>query len=163
MDEEIREEYERLLVRLVLANGSLVGEDASFYGWHDHTTFRWPGPGFSEHVGTCGIKSTGRVQEDIWYEFKGTFYEGDTSVHGISLKGVTCNCDKVQDREVRWSAPMQEVAEAVFEEHMRTAHAEEVGQWITDAINSDPFEVERLRRSIQNARAGRWHARNEGE
>lgn len=111
MDDAVQAEYDRLLARVVLKQGELVRKDESQYGWHDYND----GWVRDSHHRTCEVTCK-RVQEVTWYEFQGTFYEGDESVHGVSAFGVTCACGKLKDREVRWSAAMQEVAQAVFEE-----------------------------------------------
>lgn len=128
MNEEIQKEYDRLLIKLVLRHGDLVSERATTFGWRDYAeTFPndWYGRTFVEHLERCGIQSVGSVQEEIWYEFQGTFYEGDNSVHGVAVFGLTCNCGKLTNRSVRWSARMQEVAQAVFEEHLNEHPAKE--------------------------------------
>lgn len=118
MSPEAQAEYNKALTAAVLKHGTMVSKDASSYGWEDyeyHHGPNWSGRHKSHHV-TCGWASVGKPEEDYWHEFQGTFYEGDTSVHGIVIKGLTCNCGRIQDREMRWQASIQTVAEAIFEE-----------------------------------------------
>lgn len=118
MSPEAQAEYDEALTAAVLKHGTLVREDPSFYGWEDFDYHLGHGlrSRHTAHHLKCEIVSTGKPVESTWHEFQGTFYEGDTSVHGIDLPEVTCACGKVQDRTFRWQARMQEVAEAVFEE-----------------------------------------------
>jgi hypothetical protein len=112
MEPEVRREYERHLIAVTLRRGTLVVQDASMYGWADHENI-WDGS--PSHLRTCQLTGT-TVEESEWNEFMGTFYEGDTRVHGIDVDGVNCACGKLRDRTVRWAASVSEIAEAVFEE-----------------------------------------------
>ena len=90
MSPEMRAEYDKAMMAAAMKHGIPVSRDASTYGWADY---------------------------DTWDEFVDTFYEGDTSQHGITVDKVTCACGEIgKDRQIRWKADMQEVAEAVFEE-----------------------------------------------
>lgn len=116
MDSEVRREYERHLMAVVLRQGALVSPDESIYGWIDYER---PWDGRPAHLTVC--PPTGKhVEEMTWHEFAGTFYEGDTGVHGVQVTGVNCACGQLRNRKVRWSATVSEVAEAVFEELYRS-------------------------------------------
>lgn len=124
MDDRVREEYNRILTAAIIKNGSLVRTDASQYGWSDYGDY---GNDFTKprHSTTCGIAKTGRVVEDAdWYEFMGTFYEGDNTVHGMEVHGVSCNCGRITDRVFRWSESPGEairiVLESVLEEKVKS-------------------------------------------
>jgi hypothetical protein len=118
MSERVRAEYEKAMARVVIKRGSLVSEHPNIYGWEEYS---WCLSDGGKHLAKCGIKTddTLRADEDRWDEFQGTFYEGDTSVHGARVDGISCQCGKVTGRSYRWKASMQEVAEAVFEEALR--------------------------------------------
>lgn len=118
MSPEAQVEYEKALTAATLKHGTMADRNASFYGWQDfryHHGEVWSEKHVPHHL-ACELINVGKPEEDYWHEFQGTFYEGDTAVHGIVLKGLTCACGEIQDREMRWTANMQEVAEAVFEE-----------------------------------------------
>jgi hypothetical protein len=108
MSPEVRAEYNRALARAAAKNGSFVAPNASFYGWMDWNAY--------EHMKTCQVvvPDTAKAEEDTWDEFQGTFYEGDTTHTGVVVKGVSCRCGRYTNRDVRWAATVQEVAEAVF-------------------------------------------------
>lgn len=120
MDDRVRAEYEKILTAAIIKNGSLVRPGNTYYGWGDYAgdyDSRDPWGGGPRHSATCGIASTGRVDEDAtWQEFMGTFYEGDESKHGMEVHGVTCNCGKLQDRTFRWDAPVGEAIRVVMME-----------------------------------------------
>ena len=125
MDDRVRAEYERILTAAILKHGSLVRKDASQYGWLDGLEYGegWKNP---RHSVQCGIAKTGRIVEDAyWYEFMGTFYEGDNTVHGMEVHGVTCNCGKITDRVFRWSESPGEairiVLESVLEDKVKSS------------------------------------------
>lgn len=112
MTPEVQQEYTRHLMAVALRYGDLVLVNPSMYGWQDYSeSFA----GRPEHHRTCALTGT-RVREDSWSEFKGTFYEGDDTVHGIIVTGVNCACGKLRNRSMRWTASVSEVAEAVFTE-----------------------------------------------
>lgn len=108
MSDAVRAEYERVLARVIIKRGSVVVQTDGWYGWVDYDA--------TTHVSKCGVATHGAPDEDTWYEFKGTFYEGDTSVHGMALSGVTCKCGRITDRSLRWQASVVEVATEVFAE-----------------------------------------------
>lgn len=115
MTPEVQEQYDRVLTTVTVRNGTLVSINPSIYGWE---AFPWSDP-TREHWDRCGMKPlTGeeRAVEDSWDEFQGTFYEGDTTVHGVTVYGLSCNCGQLTDRSIRWRANMREVAEVVFTE-----------------------------------------------
>lgn len=117
MSPEAQAEYNRAMAAAAVKNGLIVRADPSYYGgWSD-----WEA---AEHLNPYGPASApcrlvapehGTVKEDEWSEFEGTFYDGDTSHHGVVVTGVSCVCGQLTDRAVRWEASMQEIAEAVFE------------------------------------------------
>lgn len=113
---EAQAEYERVLKLLVLKHGSLALEDPSIYGWVDYRYYTYANKGQQLHHVICKITSSEVPKEDHWREFNGTFNDEDDSVHGIVLKGVSCACGKLKNREFRWTERMQRVAELVFEE-----------------------------------------------
>ena len=119
MDDWVKEEYERILTAAILKNGSLVrNEGNTYYGWTDYEA--------TTHISSCGAAKTGRIVEDAyWYEFMGTFYEGDETVHGMEVHGVTCNCGRITDRVYRWSESPGEairiVLESVLEDKVKSS------------------------------------------
>lgn len=109
MSDEVRVEYERVLIAVVLRHGSVVDRGpGSYHGWQDYDR--------TTHLRECTTATHGAVAEATWHEFKGTFDEGDDSVHGVQVTHVTCACGQLSNVTVRWSARMQEIAEAVFVE-----------------------------------------------
>jgi hypothetical protein len=116
MDDRVRAEYEKILTAAIIKNGQLVRTNGGYYGWGDYEgdyggDFRSP-----RHSTTCGIAKTGRVEEDAyWYEFMGTFYEGDNTKHGMEVHGVSCNCGRITDRVFRWSESPGEAIRIVLE------------------------------------------------
>lgn len=120
MSPEVRAEYDKALIAAILKRGTMVSEDASIYGWEDYDYHFGPSWSRAErrtpHHLACVLVSIGRPVETRWDEFQGTFYEGDTSEHGVELPGITCECGKLEDRTLRWKASPQAIAEAVFEE-----------------------------------------------
>lgn len=117
MSPEVRAEYETILKRIVLKYGSVVDRAADIFGWQDY--------GLTTHARKCMITAQGEIHEDVWNEFMGTFYEGDTSVHGMLVTAVDCTCGQIKHRKMRWSASVQEIAEAVFTELYEERHSTE--------------------------------------
>ena len=117
MSPEAQKQYDAAMMAAAIKHGTMVSRNPSFYGWSARP---WSGDDASDckHMEHCQFVpgSTSAVEEDDWNEFMGTFYEGDTTKHGVIVKGVSCACGEIKDRSVRWQADMQEVAEAVFEE-----------------------------------------------
>lgn len=119
--DQVQAEYEKLLTAAILKNGSLVSADASLYGWVTMDDYdlgpRGGWSGATRHSLSCGIASTGRVEEDAtWYEFAGTFASNDHYKHGMEVHGVTCNCGKITNRVYRWDAPVGEAIRLVLME-----------------------------------------------
>ena len=112
MSPEMRAEYDKAMMAAAMKHGIPVSRDASTYGWADYDA--------ASHIREgCHAVTTAKstAEGDTWDEFVDTFYEGDTSQHGITVDKVTCACGEIgKDRQIRWKADMQEVAEAVFEE-----------------------------------------------
>jgi hypothetical protein len=59
----------------------------------------------------CHIKAITSVNEDTWNEFEGTFYDGDTSHHGIAAEG-QCACGLFKGR-LRVEKPVVEIIKDV--------------------------------------------------
>lgn len=116
MSPEVQAEYDKALTAVVLRHGFLVKNDPSTYGWVDYEYYGHYGKNHRPHHLSCPLTATGKPRETVWREFNGTFNDEDDSVHGIEISEVGCACGKLKDRTWRWSANMQEVAEAVFEE-----------------------------------------------
>jgi hypothetical protein len=116
MDERLEAEYKKILTAAIIKNGSLVKQDGgSQFGWADSNTEWGVGLRGTRHTSSCGIAKTGRVEEYAsWYEFMGTFYEGDNTVHGMEVHGVTCNCGLITDRVFRWSTSVSEAIREVM-------------------------------------------------
>lgn len=119
MTPEVEREYKRHLMTAALQHGELVATDASFYGWRDYSEEEWVGR--RPHYRACALTGTS-VHETSWGEFMGTFYDGDTTVHGVEVRGVSCACGRLKDRRVRWTAHPGDVAKAVFEELYTSLH-----------------------------------------
>lgn len=110
MSPEAQAQYDAALTVVTLKNGLVVRDHPSIYMWTDYP--------LTEHVQStgCALTATGTAKETIWDEFQGTFYDGDTSVHGLQVSGVSCACGQVVDRAMRWEATVSAVAESVFNE-----------------------------------------------
>jgi len=109
LSEEAQREYDEALRRATIRNGSVLATRERRFGWQDFEA--------TLHLGQCGGTSELNAQEDFWYEFAGTFAEaGDHEKHGVSLKGVSCQCGELSDREVRWTDYPSAMTEAVFGE-----------------------------------------------
>lgn len=118
MEEQVRAEYERITSAVVLRSGSVV--DTSRSGW-----FGWADYRVTQHLRVCGVKSHGALEEDAtWHEFRGTFFDGDTSEHGLEVRDVCCRCEAIVGRTVRWQASVSDVAREVFAELYRATHSE---------------------------------------
>lgn len=119
MDDRVKAEYEALVTKAVIRHGNLVDKSASLYGWMDQRDDYESGSlwgGGPRHIVSCGVASTGKVVEDAtWYEFAGTFAEGDNYKHGMEVHGVTCNCGRLTDRVYRWDANPGEAIRTVLE------------------------------------------------
>jgi len=116
--ERVQTEYEKILTAAILRHGALVRRDPSAFGWaggDEEYGLGWRNP---RHSATCGIASTGRVDEDVtWHEFAGTFAEYNEGIkHGMEVHGVTCNCGKLTDRVFRWDASVGEAIKLVMVE-----------------------------------------------
>lgn len=113
MRDELRKEYEKILIELVMAKGYptwMPGTPRSRYAGPTDYTAR-------SHVTQCEIVSTGKINEEYtWTEFSGTFAStGASHRYGIALEKVTCKCGELIDRKILWEATYPEVAAAVFE------------------------------------------------
>jgi hypothetical protein len=119
--EKVQTEYEKILTAAIIKHGSVVSDSASIYGWVTMDDYDlgllggWTNA--KKHSSSCGIASTGRVEEDsTWYEFAGTFATSDHYKHGMEVHSVTCNCGKLTDRVFRWDASVGEAIRIVMME-----------------------------------------------
>lgn len=108
MNPRTKERYDAVLKALVLRHGDLQGEN-SYYGSGTDPDYR--------HVNECQVRSNSTPEERYWQEFGDTF-NGDITVHGVELTGVSCACGKLVDRTLRWSASVTDMLQAVLEEVM---------------------------------------------
>jgi hypothetical protein len=119
MSPEAQAEYNRAMAAATVKHGSIVRTNGTFYGWSDYdAAMHVAGWSYTDKsVKPCPlvVPEHGTVREDEWSQFEGTFYDGDTTHHGVTVTGVSCSCGQLTDRTVRWEANMQEVAEAIFE------------------------------------------------
>lgn len=111
MSPEVQEEYDRILAAVAAREGYLLkeGDEWSRFMPYDYTS----------HIRECGIKS-GVAEEDTWYEFVGTFASThDSTMHGVKVTNVTCNCGRFTNRTVLWRVGISEAIQAVFEQFYR--------------------------------------------
>ena len=104
-----REEYKKALRRTVIRRGTLIDQHASFYGWRD-----WD----DRHFGSqrdCHVEAVGDPVEQTWDEFMGTFYEGDTTKHGVEIE-ISCTCGQMRGRHMRLDATVSDVIKWTLEE-----------------------------------------------
>lgn len=106
MNPRTKERYDAVLKVLVLRHGDLQGEN-SFYGLGTDPDY--------QHVNSCSVRSDSVPVERHWQEFGDTFNGNDT-IHGVELAGVSCACGKLVNRTLRWSASVTEVLRAALEE-----------------------------------------------
>jgi hypothetical protein len=96
LDPDFRDELTKAIVNLLVQEGAPVGLDASYYGWQADD---WRA--LFDHVAKCKPDYDKCSWKDsYWSEFQGTFYEGDCTVNGISMR-FTCACGHIKDREWR--------------------------------------------------------------
>lgn len=118
MSDEVRREYEEMLVRVLVKRGSVVGRGLQYqYGWQNFEA--------TYHLRDCGITSHSRPDEDYWSEWGGTFHD-DVSKHGMSVDHVTCACGQLTDVTIRMDEPVMQVAEYVFAELYEATRGKEV-------------------------------------
>ena len=103
MSDSAKAELRALIVSKLMANGDVVSLDPTYYGG-------WESYGDTVHLQECGgtANPETKLEETYVREFMGTFYEGDTSVAVVELKGVSCNCGKLADRTIRWKGNVGE-------------------------------------------------------
>lgn len=70
-----------------------------------------------QHLKTCTIDPvlTKMPTDSEWDEFMGTFYEGDTTKHGMDAT-VTCRCGYVRKTRMRLEGTFSNLLRAVLEE-----------------------------------------------
>ncbi len=97
--------YKYLLAKMLQENGSPVSKNGSRYGWHDVDA--------TKHIWSCGgIDYISGADEDTWYEFAGSFAEGDDTIHGLSAKAI-CKCGAWRGT-VRWEGNVSEAIRLAF-------------------------------------------------
>lgn len=108
MSKTATEELQNLMFRHVLAEGSIVRTNASYYGWLDYD--------LTTHAENCRVilgKNPKLVEEYIG-EFQGTFYDGDTTVAVLQVDGVSCVCGKIKNRMIRTTGNIGELMFSLF-------------------------------------------------
>lgn len=103
MSDSAKAELRALIVSKLMANGDVVSLDPTYYGG-------WESYGDTVHLQECGGKADPdtKLEETYVREFMGTFYEGDSSVAVVELKGVSCNCGNLTDRTIRLKSTIGE-------------------------------------------------------
>ncbi len=103
------ERFREVVAQTIIQHGRVVSADASFYGWTDFEA--------TEHLrsygGSCPVVGHGTPSEDSWDEFQGTFYEGDTTQHGMQMT-VTCECGQITDQILRYEGNVSEMISSII-------------------------------------------------
>lgn len=75
-------EFRKAMINALVEQGCAVcGDRADAFSWRDTS---WQAK--RAMVASVGIDYTAtKYQESYWYEFMGTFYEGDSRVYGVDL------------------------------------------------------------------------------
>lgn len=110
---DLQKEIKRRILKFLTKNGLPADTDWSrwYYGWiaRDWATL-------VTHLGTCKVDIIHSSYEDAyWYEFQGTFYEGDSTVRGIEAK-ITCACGEITNRVWRYAGGYVELIKGITEE-----------------------------------------------
>lgn len=99
-------DYRKALARVLVRKGAVVDVEPSYYGWQDYDA--------TIHLLECGPGRVRELKEDHWHEFTNTFDEGDDSHTGVSAT-VTCRCDLVKSRQVRYTGTIHQLLAATLE------------------------------------------------
>ncbi len=102
-----QEEYRAALKKAVWNYGRPVRDATSrdlYYGWTDYEIL--------DHFYVCPLGSASEPEEDKWDEFVDTFYEGDTTRHGVSMKA-QCACGQI-NQTIRWRCRPFEMVQLVL-------------------------------------------------
>lgn len=115
MSPKLQAEYDAALLAATLKHGTPLGGGG--WGWQDFDALRHLGR-MIDPTADCWLVATADLKaiEDEWTEPKGTFDESDRTRHGVIVYRVSCACGLLTNRDIRWDAGIQEIAEAVFEE-----------------------------------------------
>jgi len=113
MAEDWKQNYKRALLNAFAKEARVVDKNASFYGWVD-----WERSKLTfEHFNACSVdvELTPMPEDSSWNQFQGTFYEGDTTIHGMATD-VTCQCSIIDAVPMRLDGTFSELLEAVLRE-----------------------------------------------
>jgi hypothetical protein len=104
MSDSAKTELRALIVSKLLTAGSIVSLNPRYYtGWEDYED--------TYHIqDKCSVEipPETKLEENYVHEFMGTFYEGDTNVAVVEMKGISCHCGRVTDRTLRWKGTVGE-------------------------------------------------------
>jgi hypothetical protein len=85
---EWKKEFKRHLIDVLVKEGGKIDDKASAFSWQEYD-FHGKYKSMISNHGIDYDKTT--YTESSWYEFMGTFYEGDTSVYGVDMNLVLGN------------------------------------------------------------------------
>lgn len=84
MSEDWKKDFHQSFVNAVVKHGHPIDRNGQIYWWQQHEPLRSQTVAKMHEVGIDYETST--YEESNWYEFKGTFYTGDTREFGVDLK-----------------------------------------------------------------------------
>jgi hypothetical protein len=98
--------FRKAMIDALIKSGTPVSKDAGFYGWIDYD-----GAEIKAAIRAGEIDYDATAWDDVdWYEFMGTFYEGDTRKTGIDINVVMTNGDTYK---LRYAGTVGELINAV--------------------------------------------------
>lgn len=106
--EDWRVGFKQALVDAIVQGGYPIRDRDTVYGWEDFEGRK----GKLRQIQEEGIDYVATTYDDSdWHEFMGTFYTGDTTVHGIDAEIVTSDGSRFR---WRYKATMGELIQAVL-------------------------------------------------
>lgn len=123
--------YRKAVLDAIAQHGRPLDPNASYYGWSDYKAVReWYGSSWGDS--TAGPDHTahgldydacGDVVEDSWAEFMGTFYEGDTTQHGMRAE-IVCKCGAFR-HVFRWEGNAGEIISVIANDALKRPTTED--------------------------------------
>lgn len=119
MDKKTKVEYDEVLARMIWRNGYVFRDPiTSHFMQFDY--------GLGSHARSCKMASHSVPIEDSWFDFKGTFYEGDHSESGMTMTA-TCECGEIENRKIAYATRVSEAIREMFEMMVEYLDAREEG------------------------------------
>lgn len=101
--------FRKAVISTIVEKGTPVDTNRNnrslFYGWMSYDWGRITG-----HLHECGIDvdKCGDPDDTEWFEFMGTFYEGDHIQRGIEVT-ITCSCGEITEQPYRMTSGFAEL------------------------------------------------------